>query len=138
MKAILNVFIILLTTQVFSQEIISIDIQKAVRKKNVVIVNREVTNIHDKQYPGIHLDERYEDGIVWLNDFEFKNGVIEFDTRGKDLKQHSFVGIAFHGIDTTTFECIYLRPFNFPEKEDPKKHRMIQYIARPDYTWQVL
>lgn len=28
---------------------------------------------------------------------EFSNGIIEFDVRGEDVIQHSFVGIAFHG-----------------------------------------
>jgi hypothetical protein len=122
----------------FSQTSFVFDIQKEMKKKNLNIINREVTLIKEKLYPGIHLDERYEDGIVWLKNFEFTTGTIEFDTRGKDLKQHSFVGIAFHGTDTTTFETIYLRPFNFMETEDPKKSRMVQYVSKPAHTWQVL
>ena len=139
MKTIFNVcFILLLASQAFSQETISIDIQKAIKKQKAISINRGVTPVNEKQYSGIHLDERYEDGIVWLKDFEFTNGIIEFDTRGKDVKQHSFVGVAFHGNDTTTFECVYLRPFNFTETDDPKKSRMIQYVAKPTYTWQYL
>src|SRR5690242_20041542 len=139
MKTILTTGIaVLLTIPVLSQETISIDIQKALKKKGAVSINRTVTPVKEKLYPGIHLDERYEDGIVWLNDFEFTTGIIEFDTRGKDVKQHSFVGVAFHGNDTTTFECVYLRPFNFTETDDPKKSRMIQYVAKPNYTWQYL
>ena len=122
----------------FSPDPVSIDIQKELRKKNVEIINRGVSSINEKEYRGIRLDERYEDGIVWLRDFEFTSGIIEFDTRGKDVKQHSFVGIAFHGTDTTTFESIYLRPFNFTETQDPKKSRMVQYVSKPTHTWQVL
>lgn len=122
----------------FLPDPVSINIQKEIRKKKVDIINREISYIHEKEYRGIRLDERYEDGIVWLKDFEFTNGIIEFDTRGKDVKQHSFVGVAFHGTDTTTFESIYLRPFNFTETQDPKKSRMVQYVSKPAYTWQVL
>ena len=128
----------LLSSFIIHAQTLEIDIQKEIKKKNVNIINREVTIIKDKQYPGIHLDERYEDGIVWLKNVTFTTGTIEFDTRGKDVKQHSFVGIAFHGTDTTTFESIYLRPFNFMETEDPKKSRMVQYVSKPSHTWQVL
>ncbi|MGE0587824.1 MAG: hypothetical protein AB7O48_04575 [Cyclobacteriaceae bacterium] len=116
----------------------SINIQDEIRNNRANVINREVTFINDKGYEGIHLNRAYEDGIVWLKDFEFTNGTIEFDVRGEDIKQHSFVGIAFHGNDTTTFESIYLRPFNFKATEDPWKSRSIQYIARPTYTWQAL
>src|SRR5262245_45442767 len=105
MKIHLHAYVILLlTTPAFSQHVISVEIQKSLKKKEAIAVNRVVTNLNDKPFEGIHLDERYEDGIVWLKDFEFTTGIIEFDTRGKDVKQHSFVGIAFHGNDTTTFE----------------------------------
>jgi len=49
--------------------------------------------------------------------------------------QQSFVGIAFHGKDDTTYEAIYLRPFNF-RAEDPVRHQhAVQYIASPAWDW---
>src|SRR5438034_9094791 len=50
----------------------------------------------------------------------------------------SFVGVAFHGLDSTTYDAIYLRPFNF-RTEDPARHsHAVQYISHPTYTWQKL
>ena len=130
--------ICLLPATCFSQEVSYINIQKEVREKRVSLINRSYSFINEAAYKGIRLTEEPEDGILWLKDIEFKNGTIEFDTRGKDVKQHSFVGIAFHGTDTTTFETVYLRPFNFKAVQEPWKSRAIQYVAKPLFTWQVL
>ena len=54
------------------------------------------------------------------------------------MKQHSFVGIAFHGKNDSTFDAIYLRPFQFKEKDEILKSRAIQYISLPDFTWRKL
>ena len=133
----LSVFIIFSKTS-FCQQAISIDIQNQVKNKKAEIINRDVSLINEKSYRGIRLSQDYEDGIVWFKGIEFGEGVLEFDTRGNDIQKHSFVGIAFHGADTTTFESIYLRPFNFKAGYEPQQSRLIQYIARPKYTWQVL
>ncbi len=130
--------VLLATMSSFLDGPIVIDIQKEVRKNNTNIINREVTNIIEEGYHGIRLNEAYEDGIVWLKNMEFRNGVIEFDVRGKDFRSHSFVGVAFHGTDTSTYESIYLRPFHFNATEEPMKSRAIQYVSKPDYSWQVL
>ena len=43
----------------------------------------------------LHLNEAEGAGIAWMKGKTFTNGVIEFDVRGKDQFQASFVGIAF-------------------------------------------
>ena len=54
------------------------------------------------------------------------------------MQGQSFVGIAFHGVDSTTYEAIYFRPFNF-KTPDPARHsHAVQYISHPTYTWQKL
>lgn len=133
-----TIFILFSINSAFTQKPITINIQKEVKDKNTHVINRDIEFINEPSYRGIRLDARYGDGIVWLNNMAFKSGIIEFEVRGKDLKQHSFVGIAFHGEDTLTYEAIYLRPFNFKVEAEPFKSRAIQYIARPDYRWQVL
>ena len=74
--------------------------------------------------------------LLWLNNSNFKNGVIELDIRGKDMVQQSFVGIAFHGLDSAHYDAVYFRPFNFkiPEKKD----RAVQYIDKPDNDFAAL
>lgn len=84
----------------------------------------------------IHLDASENDGILWLNDLEFKNGTIELELKGKDERGKSFVGIAFHGLDDDTFDGVYFRAFNFKSPE--RKTHSVQYISMPGYEWRVL
>lgn len=99
---------------------------------NYTVFNREV----DYNNGVAHLNALERDGILWLNNSNFKNGTIEFDVKGKDLQGQSFVGLAFHGQDNETFDGIYFRPFNFKNLE--RKSHSVQYISMPDNDWSVL
>ncbi len=77
-------------------------------------------------------------GIVWLKDCNFKTGEIDVDIRGRDVFQQSFLGIAFHGIDTVTYDAIYFRPFNFQSTDTLRQKHAVQYISEPDYPWDKL
>jgi hypothetical protein len=79
-----------------------------------------------------------QDHIVWLKDFTFSTGTIDVDLRGKDVFQQSFIGIAFHGIDTVTYDAVYFRPFNFQSPDTLRKKHTVQYISEPDYPWERL
>lgn len=114
------------------------DLHAAVKQGRIDVFNRELSLIDEPTHRGIRLSKAYGEGIAWLKGVEFSNGTIEFDVRGEDLKQHSFVGIAFHGANDSTFDAIYLRPFRFKETEDSLRRRSIQYISLPEYTWRVL
>jgi hypothetical protein len=74
--------------------------------------------------------------LLWLNNTNFKNGIVELDVKGKNVRGQSFVGVAFHGSDDETYDAIYFRPFNFRDPE--KKDRAVQYINKPDNDWDVL
>lgn len=133
-----SVFLILLSTSSFSQAPIAIDPHNAFKKGMLEVHNRELDLFDEPAHHGIRLSKDYGEGVAWLKGVEFSNGVIEFDVRGEDLKQHSFVGIAFHGANDSTFDAIYLRPFRFKETTDSLRSRSIQYISLPGYTWRVL
>ncbi len=79
-----------------------------------------------------------QNDIVWLKNFSFSTGTIEVDLKGKDVFQQSFLGIAFHGIDTITYDAIYFRPFNFQSADTLRKKHTVQYISQPDYPWEKL
>ncbi len=96
------------------------------------IFNREVKYQNDV----IHLNANNEDGLLWLNDTNFKNGTVELDIKGKDIRGQSFVGIAFHGIDNKNYDAIYFRPFNFESPE--RKFHSVQYVNMPENPWSVL
>lgn len=106
---------------------------KSLLSKNLLTVHNRNLSVAEK---GISVDAKDGDGVVWLNDVSFSNGSIEFDVKGQNVPQQSFVGVAFHGVDTATHEVIYFRPFNFLNPE--RKTRSVQYAAHPDYPWHVL
>jgi hypothetical protein len=84
------------------------------------------------------MDEADPDGIAWLDGKTFTEGTIEVDIKGRDKLQGSFVGIAFHGVNDSTFEVIYFRPFNFQTDDPERKVHNVQYVAEPKYDWQYL
>jgi hypothetical protein len=84
------------------------------------------------------LSEEYGEGLVWINGVSFSTGTIEIDLKGQDVYQHSFVGIAFRGVDDSTFDAVYFRPFQFLTSDSVRKTRGVQYVSLPEYTWQKL
>ena len=128
----------LLTISSFSQNVLVIDLHKQVATKSIEVFSRKLSLINEGSHSGIRLSKDEGEGVAWLKGIEFSNGILEFDVRGENVKQHSFVGIAFHGKDNTTFDAIYLRPFQFKEQDEILKNRAIQYVSLPDYTWRVL
>ncbi|PYR48291.1 MAG: hypothetical protein DMF89_16145 [Acidobacteria bacterium] len=113
-----------------------IDLAERLAAGRIRTVNREIAPLAGTR--GVHLSQKGENGIAWIEDSEFGNGTIEVDVRGRDVLQQSFVGVAFHRRDDTTYEAVYLRPFNF-RATDPIRHRhAVQYMAVPDFDWPKL
>lgn len=105
-------------------------------KEKYKVVNR-VINL-DKKSGVIQLNEAEGAGIAWINNKEFTEGTIEFEVKGKDKFQGSFLGIAFHGLNDSIYESIYFRPFNFRASDPDRKSHAVQYIANPAYDWPKL
>lgn len=127
-----------LTNTSFSQTVKAINLHQLIKNSGLEVYNREMTLVNEEHYAGIRLSRDFGEGVVWLKDVEFSNGIIEFDVRGENVKQHSFVGLAFHGKDTATYDAIYLRPFQFQEKDEVLRSRGIQFVSLPEFTWRVL
>jgi len=104
------------------------------QKAGYTVVNRSLTD--DGKV--IHLGAAEGDGKVWFKGLDFAEGTIEFDIKGKDVQQQSFVGFAFHGVNDSTYEAIYFRPFNFRATDPVRKGHAVQYVAPPQYDWSVL
>ena len=104
------------------------------QQKGYTVVNRSLTD--DGKV--VHLSAAEGDGKVWFKGVDFSEGTIEVDIKGKDLPQQSFVGFAFHGVNDSTYEAIYFRPFNFRSTDPVRKGHAVQYIASPQYEWPVL
>ena len=76
------------------------------------------------------------DQFVWLENFTFTNGTIEFDAKGKsDPPQSSCVGVAFRVVDQNIYDAIYFRPFNFRSPNPINRSHAVQYTSHPNWTW---
>jgi hypothetical protein len=101
------------------------------------IFNRGVTVAKEGDRTVVRLDARTGDGGAWLDGVQLGDGVIEIDLKGKDVAQQSFLGIAFHVVDWTTYDAVYFRPFNFKAAAESRSHG-VQYVSHPANTWQKL
>ena len=100
--------------------------------------NRTLSTVTDGGRQVFRLDGQPGDAVAWWPDTAFTNGTIDLDIRGRNVPQGSFVGVAFHGVDETTYEAIYFRPFNFATEDPARRLRAVQYVSHPAHPWQVL
>lgn len=105
--------------------------------KDVKVLNRTASATDKESRTAIHFDERPGDGLAVWPEVEFSDGTIEFDARGKDVLQKSFIGVAFHGLGGA-YDAIYFRPFLFRFSEPAGRNHAVQYVSNPVYTWQRL
>lgn len=120
------------------QRLIEFDFARLAQGKGLEVFNRSVSGLSDSARSGLRLSANQGDGVAYLQGVEFTNGTIECDIRGKDVQGESFVGIAFHGVDSATYDAIYFRPFNFRAADSARRVHAVQYISHPTYTWQKL
>jgi hypothetical protein len=66
-----------------------------------LVVNRNISQ--GAEAGTVHLNEAEGSGIAWIRGQDFSYGVFEFDVKGKDAFQQSFVGFAFHGLNDSTY-----------------------------------
>lgn len=84
-------------------------------------------------------DALFSTGVIWLDGVDFTEGTIECDILGKSAPRGSnFLGIAFHGADDRTYDCVYFRAFNFRAENPDNARHAVQYISHPQWTWQKL
>jgi hypothetical protein len=114
------------------------DLANLAESKGLKVFNRSASSFSDGAKRGMRLGENPGDGVAYLPGTEFANGTIELDVKGKDVQQQSFVGVAFHGVDGSTYDAVYFRPFNFRAEDPARRRRAVQYISHPTYTWQKL
>ena len=102
------------------------------------VYNRTISHFEHRGLQGIELNANESDGFAWLRDTEFSEGVIELDLMGANRRGESFIGIAFHAVDNTTYDAIYFRPFNFVAEDPAFRSRMVQYVNHPTHGWREL
>lgn len=124
----------LFSSVVYAQQNGNYDLNGLLKQHKLVITpSQSVTELTYGTKQGLSCN-----GIVWLKEVSFKTGTIDVDLRGKDVFQQSFLGIAFHGVDTIIYDAIYFRPFNFQSTDTLRRKHTVQYISEPDYPWDKL
>jgi len=130
-----NIFLIMAIVPLITcaQKKQTYNLQQMLKEKKLTSFAKTLTPVDDNDKHGVSCT-----GLAWLNDVHFSKGTIEVDLRGKDVVQQSFLGIAFHGVDTTTYDIIYFRPFNFRSSDPVRRIHAVQYVSEPKYPWDVL
>lgn len=132
MKIFLTLF-----TMVFANVIFAQTIQPDISEQSEWIsYNREVTTTQQSTSKVAHFDAKKFDGLYYNKNIVFENGIIELDIKGKNVLQRSFVGVAFHIQNDSTYNAVYFRPFNFTKPE--RSAHSVQYISHPEFTWRKL
>ncbi|MBO9591820.1 MAG: hypothetical protein J7599_02855 [Niabella sp.] len=107
--------------------------------EKLTVFNRDAMRLKDSTGKKIlYLNAKDNYGVAWLTGYQLDNGILEFDVKGRDILQRSFVGIAFHGLNDSTMEVIYFRPFNFQATDTVRRSHSVQYISLPDHDWEKL
>lgn len=135
-------FVMLGTTGYGQEKVITPELGKIVDGKSWTVYNAtpEIVDLEGRNAVRLKATGDSAFGIVGLalvNGSELTTGTIEIELKGKNVRQQSFLGVAFNVVDDKTFEAVYFRPFNF-KAEDVFKGRAVQYIAWPENTWEKL
>jgi len=116
---------------------VAIDLPQRLAGGTLRVVARAATALEGRAN-GVYVNAADGPGVVWITGTDLGEGTIAVDVCGRDVFQQSFLGVAFHRHDDTTYEAVYLRPFNF-RAEDPARHQhAVQYIAVPEHDWPQL
>lgn len=134
----LIILLLLSAHSLFAQNTKEVMLASLGQQSKLEVINREVIIVTGNKESHIQISEGKGEGLVWLKDSNFKKGKIVIRMRGKDVLQRSFIGIAFHAQNDSTFEAVYCRPFNFLAKDSVRRIHAIQYISHPIYTWKKL
>jgi len=103
------------------------------------VVGRTTSIVDIKGKHALKVSERAGMGLVWLDGYDFGNGVIELDILGRSKPvQGSFVGVAFRVVDGQTHDAVYFRPFNFQATDSAAHSHAVQYVSHPAWPWNKL
>ena len=101
-------------------------------------VNRTHSVAQENDRAVVKLDAKQGDGFAVVTGPAFAEGTIELEARGEDVQGQSFVGVAWNVQNDSTYEAVYLRPFNFRTPDTARAKRSLQYVSQPAYPWQKL
>jgi hypothetical protein len=120
----------------------AIDLATIADGKDWKLVGRTVSVLDEAGKKGIRFKKAMGMGgaMAWLPKSNFGDGTIELDLRGEDVRQQSFLGIAFripNGAELS-YEVVWFRPFNFKSSDAERRVHSVQYAAYPKFPWNKL
>jgi hypothetical protein len=120
----------------------AIDLTTIPDGKDWSLVGRKVSVLDEAGKKGIRFERAIGVGgaMAWLPKSNFADGTIELDLRGEDVRQRSFLGIAFR-ITTgaeLSYDVVWFRPFNFKSNEAIRRTHGVQYASYPNFPWDTL
>jgi hypothetical protein len=116
----------------------TLQLARLYQKGQLTVVGRKAEAVKERGQRYLKLADAASEGLVWLPVNNFSQGILELRLRGKDVLQKSFVGIAFHAVNDSTYDAVYCRPFNFLAQDSVRRIHAIQYVSRPVHTWKKL
>ncbi|PTS97432.1 hypothetical protein DBR11_17150 [Pedobacter sp. HMWF019] len=130
---ILSILSFSASTSLYAQKLENVDISKV-----TTTINRTISmNVVEKTHI-LSVNPGPGGGMIMIKYPTFENGEIQFEVKGQDVYQKSFVGFAFHIKNEKNYEAIYFRPFNFRTTDELRKKHAVQYVSLPNYDWEVL
>ena len=128
-----------IATQAHAQSAETLDLTGVGKGSRWTVAGRTASTGHVKGKRALRLSEGQGMGVVWLDGYDFTNGVIELDILGRSQPvQGSFVGVAFRVVDTQTHDAVYFRPFNFRAADSTRHSHAVQYVSHPAWPWEKL
>lgn len=141
MKNIILSTLLLLVMSIssYAQSKVNVDLIDLQKHHKLTVRNRDISVASKGEKTFLKMGTRDTvEGIIWLPVKDFKKGKLVMVARGKDILQGSFAGIAFHGINDSTHDNVYCRPFNFRASDSVRKIHAVQYVFAPNYHWHRL
>ena len=128
-----------IATQAHAQSAETLDLTTVGKDSRWKVSGRTTSIGEVKGKRALQLSEGPGMGLVWLDSFDFTNGVIELDILGRSAPvQGSFVGVAFRVVDAQTYDAVYFRPFNFRAADSTRHSHAVQYVSQPAWPWEKL
>ena len=129
----------LLLILALTQSVDSLDVTTVGKNPRWKVSGRSASIVDIKGKHALELSEAPGMGVVWLDGYDFADGIIDIDILGRSQPvQGSFVGVAFRVIDAQTHDAVYFRPFNFRATDSTRHSHAVQYVSHPLFPWQRL
>jgi hypothetical protein len=115
-----------------------VDLDQAAPGHNWRVVNGTVPPAVVDGRNVLRFSEAPGGAFAWTAAIQFMDGEIEFDTHGRDVYLKSFVGVVYHVMNDSTFDLVYLRPFNFRATDSVRRAHAVQFTSYPTHSWERL